>query len=179
MSSTNPVETSRAQAPAQETEEEKAARIAKENEDQSHSQKMDEIATLIEFDPKHVTAQSLREIILAVPDVRAAVVASAIRCLGSERLMYDGQSKKVKSVPDGATIMKAVAFLAAYSDGLPVQTTLNMNVNNNKELPMEEMLASSPALVDALQRQLDRAKAVQKGGTLKDAKPARETAGKP
>lgn len=117
------------------------------------------VAETIEADPAIVTAKTIKEAILAVPNARALMVAAAVRCLGAKRLMFDRASKEVVKVDDGSTIMKAVAWLAAYSDGLPIQHTVNVNMDANKEMPMVEMMAKSPALRAAVRKQLEQAEA--------------------
>lgn len=114
-----------------------------------------------QFEVAPVTAKSIRDLICGIPEARVMIVSTAIRLLGSQRLMYNGASRAVERCDDGATQMKAVVFLAAYADGLPAQVVMNVTVDPNKDMPVEEMLARSPALVAAIERQIARAKAVQ------------------
>lgn len=137
-------------------------------DDSQHEQNAEAVADIIEVKP---TAASIRDLIASVPAVRNLVVATAVRCLGSQRSM-SGKDREVVRAQDGATQMKAVVWLSAYADGLPIQTTMNVNVDANKEMPLEDMLQRSPALVRAVEAQLARAKRVQKGGSEKQVGPA-------
>lgn len=170
MESTNPDMSSRAPAPAPAQGEDPAG--GQNTEILSHQEKCENLADVIELDGAKITVKTLRDLITAIPDIRQLIVATAVRCLGAERMMGGGKKGEVERCADGATQMKAVAFLAAYSDGLPIQTTMNLNVDGNRDMPIEEMLAKSPALVAAMEKQLARAKAVQKPGGQKQVGPA-------
>lgn len=126
-----------------------------------------------------VTQQSINRMLNASRLLRPVLIGSAVRCLGSERTMYDRDTKAVVKVADGTTIMKAVIFLAAYADGLPVQQTVNVNFDANKEMPVKEMLVKSPALRRAFRKQLEEAEeeagdTVQKPGGQKQVGPPSE-----
>lgn len=103
---------------------------------------------------------SVREIILAHPRVRILMVATAVRCMGASKLYYSKGSKEFKPEADFATQMKAITWLAAYSDGLPIQTNLNLNAqaNGRKEFAPVDMLAESPAAMEAMERTLEAAR---------------------
>lgn len=127
----------------------------------------DEIAT----DSRLLQMNAVRDIILADPRVRVQLVAAAIRCLFAEKFYFDRAAKEVVHEPDYSTQMKAVAWLAAYSDGLPVQTNLNLNANTNptKGLPPEEVLMRSPAALEAMKRTIAR---IEAANTKKPAEKA-------
>ena len=174
MNSPNTDDSSRAPAPAPALGQNRASESSggangSQDSGKTHHEQCEELGDRIETG--QVTAKTLRDLIVAIPDVRVLIVATAVRCLGAERMMGGGKKGEVERCADGATQMKAVAFLAAYADGLPVQTTMNLNVDGTKDMPMEELLAKSPALVAAMERQLERAKAVQKRGPLKQVGP--------
>lgn len=127
-----------------------------------------ELAAQVEAGAKDGSAQSIRELIVNTPGIRNLVIATAIRCLAAKRVMGSGQKDKPPvTVDDGATQMKAAVFLAGYADGLPAQTVVNWNVGGAKEMPIEEMLLRSPALVEAMEKQISRVKRVQKSGVAK------------
>ena len=60
--------------------------------------------------------------------------------------------------PDGTAQMRAAVFLASYDAGLPIQTTVNLNLGGDKGPTIEEAAASSPALVSALEKALESAR---------------------
>lgn len=124
------------------------------------------VADAIEADGRFASARSLRDAIALIPGARALIVATAVRCLGAQRMMGKGKSE-VMTVDDGSTQMKAVVFLASYLDGLPVQQNLNINFDANKEMPVKEMLLKSPALLAAVEKMVAEVKAVQKPGGAK------------
>lgn len=109
--------------------------------------------------------ESIREIILAHTAIRRMVVATAVRSLASKKFYFDKIKKCMVHEEDYATQMKAAAFIAAYADGLPPVTNLNMNLhaksNGNNELSTVDMLARSPAALAAMERTLAQAKEKQ------------------
>jgi hypothetical protein len=117
----------------------------------------DEIASDLQVSPD----AQVRDIILAHPRVRQQIVAAAVRCLRAEKFYFDRTKKEIVHEEDYATQIKAIAWLAAYSDGLPIQTNLNVNANASGKgrLPPDEMLAQSPAALEAMERALARARA--------------------
>ena len=123
------------------------------------------IAAKIEADV--ATPKSYRELILSLPECRPFIVASAFRNLAAQKMMSGGQRGVVELCDDGATQMKAAAFLAAYSEGLPAQTVVNVNMDATKDLSLDDMLARSPALCAAMERQVAKARAVQESGSRK------------
>lgn len=133
-----------------------ASRARAQHEVEAH-----ELARTVENDTRLQDLGSVRDIILAHPRVRVMLVAAAIRNLTAQKFYFDKKAGCMVHEDDSATQMKAVAWLAAYSDGLPVVTNLNVNTNAGKGagLPPDEILARSPAAMEAMQRALDRAKA--------------------
>lgn len=133
-----------------------------------HEEAACNLADSIEVGAKDGSARSIRELIIATPGIRHLIVATAVRCLGAQRVMGSGQKGTPPvRVEDGATQMKAAIFLSAYADGLPAQTVMNVNVDAGKDMPIEELLLRSPALVAAMERQLARVKRVQQTGPSK------------
>jgi hypothetical protein len=117
-------------------------------------------AAVLESDLRLEDSAGVRDIILAHPRVRVLLVATAIRNLSAQKFYFDRKAGDMVHEDDASTQMKAVAWLAAYSDGLPVVTTLNLNgsINGGKRPAPDEMLAGSPAAIEALERTLARAK---------------------
>ena len=102
----------------------------------------------------------LRALILAFPELRRAYLAAAVRCLGASKFYFSREKRRMVTTPDGATVMKAVIFLASYDAGLPVQATLNVNLDatGGKSAPsLAEAAAQSPSLRRLLADTLARA----------------------
>jgi hypothetical protein len=142
------------------------SRARAQHEDEAH-----ELARQVENDTTLQDKDSVREIILAHPRIRVMLVAAAIRNLTAQKFYFDKKAGSMVHEDDSATQMKAVAWLAAYSDGLPVVTNLNMNVNGRGKsaLPPDELLANSPAAIDAMKRAVERAEAKAAAAKQKSA----------
>ncbi len=106
-----------------------------------------------------LTAKDVRDVINSIPGLRRFVVAAALRALTARRCFWDRNAKAMQYEPDSNAQMKAVAFLAAYADGLPVQSTVNVNLDPTKAggFSLGDALASSPALRDHLAKELQQA----------------------
>jgi hypothetical protein len=100
-----------------------------------------------------------RDALMADPDLLGLVLGGAVRCLGATRSHYDKATKDYVSELDGPTVMRAVALLLAYRDGMPAQTTVNLTVGAAKgaELSVEEAMQASPALREKLRQMLQKA----------------------
>jgi len=129
----------------------------------------DEIATRIESDPRLASAATIRELIDLIPNARHIAVAAVFRCLSARKWYFEKGSAVKKFEPDFKTQLDAAKLLLSYSDGLPAQTTLNVNADLGKksadvdgEAQFDAGLASSPALRDSLRRRLERAESAQK-----------------
>ncbi len=123
---------------------------------------VDELADLVEQDVNLDSSRSINALLMDVPEMRRFMVSTAIRCLDAHRCYYDKSQKQMVEIPDGNTQMRAVAFLAAYSDGLPTQTTLNVNLGekgkaSGGELTVDQAMAASPALRSKLRTMLEQA----------------------
>lgn len=118
---------------------------------QSHEQLAAEIEAMSPDD-----AKDLRAVMATIPRLRLLIIASAVRALGAVRSYYDKAEGGRVREPDCASQMKAAAFLAAYADGLPVQTALNVNVDPTKAhgFSLGDALRASPALRDHLAKEL-------------------------
>lgn len=109
--------------------------------------------------------ESIRSIIADYPRVRRLMVAAAVRSLGATRWRYCNTTKKHIVEPDFVQSFKACEFLADRVDGKPPQTTLNghwhaagtAGAGDVTPEKFEELLARSPAMREAVRRQLDRA----------------------
>lgn len=129
------------------------------------------VADRVEADKTLDSAADLRALLLSVPELRRLVVAAGIRALGAQRCHYDKQEEKMIYESDGATQMKAAIFLAAYSDGMPAKTVVNVNLpgrgnGQDDAMTIEATLRRSPALIDALEKQIRRAKQAAPGARL-------------
>ena len=120
----------------------------------------DEVALSLEKDARLQHGMSVRDIILLDPRVRLLMVVEAIRAMGSVLQCWSSKTQSYEEKIDYSTRLKAVAWIASYSDGLPVQTNLNVNATPgaNKGLDPDEMLAASPSALEAMERTLSRAK---------------------
>ena len=103
-------------------------------------------------------APDLRVVIQSMPQIRLLYLAAAVRCLDAHRSYWDKVEEKMVHETEGATVMKAVAWLSAYDAGLPMQTTVNLNIGADKGPTLEEATSNSPALVEALEKALAKAK---------------------
>ena len=121
----------------------------------------EDVAVAVLADRALESANSLNALILQIKEVRPLIVATAIKCLAARKVYYDRDAKTNVEIDDGNTQMRAVTFLAAYSDGLPTQTTLNVSLGERGgkggELTVDEAMQASPALRAKLRAMLDGA----------------------
>ena len=99
--------------------------------------------------------ENVRDLLERIPMGRELVIAQAFRSLGARKYYWDKATNAMKFEPDCRTAMDAVKFLSALQDGLPTQTTLNVNVNKGagpSEADLEAALSASPALKSRLQK---------------------------
>src|SRR5437764_490807 len=68
------------------------------------------LAAQIENDTRLLDGATVREIILAHPDIRKKVVAAAVRCLTATKWRFDKDEGRVVHEPDYATQTKAIAW---------------------------------------------------------------------
>lgn len=120
------------------------------------------LAGRIEADSQFDSAISVRDYLLRFPEFRRIMVATAVRCMGARKAVYDKDAQKWEFAEDGPTQMKAVAFLAAYSEGIPAQTNVNLNIGDRagkKEdaMTLEQALRESPALRERLRATVEAA----------------------
>lgn len=120
---------------------------------------INDLADKIESDHSLEKLPDLRAVILAVPGIRRLYVAAAVRCLGARRFHFDKKSGQMEFEPDGTAIMRAVQWLSAYDAGLPMQTSVNLNLGGKgDDLKAEDVIAQSPAVLLALERVVERAR---------------------
>lgn len=117
-----------------------------------------QLADAVDASPELEKLPDLRAMIQATPAIRRFYLAAAIRCLDARRSYYDKASGCMVHEPEGTSIMRAVQWLSAYDAGLPIQTSVNLNLGGEKGPTLDEAAANSPALVAALERALDQAK---------------------
>ena len=118
-------------------------------------------------------APDLRAVIQSFPQIRLLYLAAAVRCLDAHRSYWDKANGQMVHEGEGATIMKAVAWLSAYDAGLPMQTSVNLNLGGDKGPTLEEAANSSPALVEALEKALDQARR-RRGKAIKQVEATQE-----
>lgn len=121
---------------------------------------VDALADEVEANAGLDDVKDMRGFFEKIPQLRRFVVAAAIRSLTARKYYYSKEKKEMVFEPDSGTQMKAVAWIAAYQDGLPLQSTVNFNVNKEaKAFDMGDALANSPALREHLKRELARTEA--------------------
>lgn len=144
---------------------------------------IEELAGAVEKNTALDALPDLRSLILATPVCRRLYFAAAIRCLGARRFFFDKEAGAMQFEPDGTAVMRAVAWLSSYDAGLPVQTTVNLNIGKDKgDLSFEQALAESPELRQALTRFVTAAerkaprnrKGAEKPAELADGAPSAE-----
>ena len=116
-----------------------------------------ELADKLEADGDEFDGKTIREIIEGVPCARRLVVAAAIRNLGAQKRHWSKSKDDWVYEPDTNAQMKAVEFLANYSDGRPTETSLNVNVGGDEagvEVDLEKALKTYPALRSRLAKML-------------------------
>lgn len=92
-----------------------------------------------------------------VPELRQLIIGALIRGLAATKCHYEMKSKMMVYEPDFQAQNKAAALLVAYSDGLPTQSTVNLNLDAAKTgLTMTDALNHSPALRDFIRSELDK-----------------------
>lgn len=102
----------------------------------------------------------MRATLAQVPELRNLIAASLIRGLAAAKMYWDRDGEKWIKVPDFLAQNKAAALLVAYSDGLPMQSTINLNVEaGSKGFNMGDALTNSPALRDYMRAELAKADA--------------------
>jgi hypothetical protein len=146
----------------QESEGEVDSHIKTPDATRARTREIEEVAQAIEKASHLHQGKTVQEIIMAHGPVRTMMVATAIRALAASKLYYSKIAKAFVPEADFQTQMKAVAWLAAYSDGLPTQTQLNINANadamrSKPDLTPAAMLARSPAALEAMARTLREA----------------------
>ena len=121
----------------------------------SAARQLDELARIAE-DNELESESGFALMINRIPKLRRMVLGAAIRALGAERSLYDRGNKEWVTEPDWASRLKAVVWIASYSDGLPTQTTLNVNIGDKPgaevDLNLEEAVHKSPALRQRLEK---------------------------
>jgi len=121
---------------------------------------VDRLADLVEADESLDASKDMRSFLNGIAGLRRFIVAAAIRALTARKYYFSKEKKEMVFEPDSGTQMKAAAFLAAYSDGLPMQSTVNLNVEAGaKGFSMADALANSPALRDYMRAELAKVEA--------------------
>lgn len=110
----------------------------------------------LELEPDD-SASMMRQI-RSIPDIHKQIVEAAVEALQAMKWHWDIESKSVVYEPDHKARLDAARFLASYGDGLPTQTTLNVNIgdkpNGGPEPAIEAKVAQSPALANRLRKAL-------------------------
>lgn len=128
--------------------------------------RLEEVAMRIESGEFQAEAErGVCDLVRKIPRLRQHVLACAVRNLNAQRKYWSKPAGDWCFEPDGNVQMKAVVWIASYSDGLPTQTTLNLNVGANKggdqgdvsDADLEAAVKASPALRDRLKAMLAKA----------------------
>jgi len=117
------------------------------------------IAENLEKIPPDIS-RDMRATLTLIPELRQLVAGALIRALGATKTYWDKEADRWTHVPDFLAQTKAAALLVAYSDGLPMQSTVNLNVEAGaKGFSMADALANSPALRDYMRAELAKVEA--------------------
>jgi hypothetical protein len=102
-------------------------------------------------------AENVRDIMRQVPEARNVILAAVFRALGAKRRLYVKGSPSPVYEIDYRSQLEAAKLLLAYGDGLPMQTTLAVNVGDGNaagSTSLEEAVERSPALKSRLAKML-------------------------
>lgn len=97
-----------------------------------------------------ISGDSMKELLDQVPNGRNMIAAAIYRALGARKWHFEkGKSDRVYE-EDFRTQLDAVKLALAYQEGLPAQTTVNLNLNDPKPgegqpSNLEAAMAASPA----------------------------------
>ena len=129
-----------------------------DTDDSGQPSKAEKVAALVELGRDVDGADSIRAMLEKIPNARHLVLAEALRCLGAKKRYFEKGSSTQKFEPDYRTRLDAVKLLLAYMDGLPVETTLAVNVGDRPaeapELDLAAAVQKSPALRERLEKLL-------------------------
>ena len=116
-------------------------------------------ARLEAMEPTPGAVLDIRATLATIPELRALICAALIRGLAATKYYWDKEKEKWVHVPDYLAQNKAAALLVAYSDGLPVQTAVNVNLDPGKGqgFSLGDALSNSPALREHLAKELAQA----------------------
>jgi hypothetical protein len=113
-----------------------------------------ELAELIESG--NFDAKSVREMLDLIPGTRRIAVAALFRCLGARKWYFVKGNEERQFEADYKTQLAAAQVILSYQDGLPVQTTLAVNVGSatgsGAELDLGKAIQASPALRQRLEK---------------------------
>lgn len=134
------------------------ARVAHQMASPKEQNRNESLAVEVE-ESVELRGKGVREVLHAIPRIRLLVIGAAIRGLAARKPYWDKELEDWVWEPDYMAQAKAYTFLAAYGDGLPVQATVNLNVSDDRkkaQLTFGEAMRHSPALVDAVEKELRR-----------------------
>ena len=137
------------------------------DDDQNEKNPAHELAYKVAADESLDRLPDLGQVMRATPAVRRLYFSEAIRSLGARRFYYDKQAESMVFEPDGATRMKAVAWLGGYDVGLPLQRIQQQIIQTGRAENLEdllELLASTPAGLRAMERFTEKARNKKPGG---------------
>jgi len=136
-----------------------------------------EVAALVaelESDSSLHEAPSINAMVSLHPRVRVRLFIEQVRGLDAVVQCWNAKKQSYEEKPDFATRQKCATWLGGYSDGLPPQTNFNVNENLNRK-PGAGVDMTSPAMIEAMERRLEKSKrqAAAKGNpALPPAAPA-------
>lgn len=101
---------------------------------------------------------SIRDIILAHPEIRSFCVGNAVRCLGAMSWTWDKATNEKKMEPNYALRYKALEWLADRVDGRPAETVINFNATPKSQREARDPDNMTPAMIEAMERRIALAK---------------------
>lgn len=105
--------------------------------------------------------ETIRDIILAHPEIRAFCVGNAVRCLGAMSWTWDKTTNEKKMEPNYALRYKALEWLADRVDGRPAETVINFNATPKSQRAASDPTDMTPMQIEALERRIALAKKKQ------------------
>lgn len=99
----------------------------------------------------------LADEILSRPGIVQRMADVLENALQAERRTWDQGQKKWVTEPDTRSQLQALFGMLAHMEGEPIKRVLHQHMGNKGEIDLHGALQDSPALRDALQRELDKA----------------------
>lgn len=107
----------------------------------------------------------LAEQLKSRPNLMSQVVDVVAESLGAVKKQWDLKAGVMLEEPDHRIRLDAAKFIAAYTEGLPAQTVLNMNVDAGNRPALRDALTKSPQARKAIAAILARDDSVGAGAS--------------